>query len=40
MSNCYCMVVYNGTGNSVQLFSKRNIEQGEELLFDYNFKKE
>ena len=40
MTNCQTIIVFNGYENTAFLVASRNIEPGEELVFDYNYDKE
>ena len=40
MANCRTVIVFNGYENSAFLLARRNIEAGEELLFDYNYERQ
>ena len=39
MANCKSIIIFNGYENIAFLVAKRDIEAGEELLFDYNYQK-
>lgn len=39
MANCRPIIVFNGYENTPYLLAKRDIEAGEELVWDYNYQK-
>ena len=39
MSNCKTLIYFNGFENTAYLMARRDIEEGEELTFDYNYEK-
>ena len=39
MANCDVKIIFNGSTNCAHLIALRDIEAGEELMFDYNYDK-